>query len=148
MILVGNWRTVRYYYEYDESRNYVISRKWNSKKQSRPEYQGYGVFERLTNGKKEFFCYYNIGNDQYFQAGKNVWKIETDKHHLTFKRLGNFTFSCEFYHNNTLLYSCKYLYLLTALSEKIDGTYDGMDFMHDHPLCRLSEILSPSSAAC
>jgi len=142
MIRISNWRTVWHYYKYDESRNIVVRSKWILNNQTRPEYNGYGVFERLTNGRREFFCYFNLEDDQYFQAGKNIWKIEPNKHHLTFKRLGNFTFSCEFYHNCQLLYRCEYIYLWTALSEKINGTYDGLDFVHDHLLFRLSEILS------
>jgi len=141
MILISNWRTNCHYFKYDESRNIVVNRKWNFNNQTKLEYNGYGVFERLTNGKLEFFCYYNFKDNLYFQVGKSIWKIEPQKHHLTFKRLGNFTYSCEFYHNSVLLYRCEYIYLWTALFEKIDGTYDGLDFVHDHLLFRLSELL-------
>ena len=130
MILLRNWKTVWIYFEYDELKNRLLKTKvlLNSEL---PNYEGYGVKERLAFGKKEFFCTYKIGYDVFFQAGKNIWKINKS-HRSTFSRIGRFSYLFELYLDSEKVYSCTYFNFSTFLAEKFDNTFDGLDFQEDH----------------
>jgi hypothetical protein len=137
------WSTVWMQYEFDPASGAYSRRLVRRPGTNRP-ISGYASIEATIEHGRLLFCLYRWEQKLVFRAGNRLWAVLQPDLRFEFRRRNRVTAEFCVVSNEEESFRCSYRYRLRALFERIDVTYDGIDFMNDHFLSHIAD-LSPEA---
>jgi hypothetical protein len=105
---------------------------------------GYASLEATIEHGRILFCLYRWDERLVFRAGDRIWSLSQPDVRFEFSRRDRVTAEFRVMEGDQEPFRCSYKFRLRALAERLDPTYDGIDFSNDHFLSHVGDL--PSDA--
>lgn len=142
-MLLAYWNSAWLEGDFDPTTGRVNSRYCFSKDRASSG-NGYYSHEGIGLRGRTTFAIYRDGTSKIFQAGCKKWDLDSQRLSLRFKTAESGLHSnFEVFEAGNIVFSFRYAHPLRTLMARVDSTYDGLDFQHDHFLSHVTCLARP-----
>jgi len=135
------WSTVWLQYQFDAASGSYSRHLVRRREMNRP-ISGYASLESTMEHGRLLFCLYRWDDALIFRAGERMWAAMQPDLRFEFLRRDRVTAEFRVMLGEQESFRCSYRFRLRAIAERIDVTYDGLDFSNDHFLSHVGNLSS------